>query len=659
MKIRIVIAVAAAIAALVLVWILLWVTSTGPSGATSPGKASADSPTGEESSPAIVALEGTDERKSIGTGGEIDSAGSRSAAAAGSEQGRAPSESTLRGRVLDAQGRPIESAGIFVGSFGSDPAHGIRQRHHVGRVGWIEVRDDQPKPTLRIGESGHGGRFELARQPDGTLLHARGEHQVPVLAFECYGSDPKSIEAILVVAAPSAVAGIVVDEQGLPIEGIEVAVLVPEGFQASLGLILDRSEPLEYFTRSGADGRFEIVDAPGIQDRLLAVTREGSPSQEQPIGAGPETSLRIVFQLGEELQAAARGIVLDAKGVPASDASVRLGQASARTGADGRFVVDASAAEPGFLILAAKPGFAPGRAAFDPQMKEFVVRLGAPTLRLAGRVVDGKGRPMAEVEVRALDLTHVDGMALEDMSTWDGTGPFTHDDTDAEGRFEIGGLEPRAYSLGLLDRRTMRTMQTTPIQAGKTDAEIRFEAGDATGRIAGRVVDPGGNPVPSAEVWLSREIARPEGGQRDRLEIFARGDGEGVFEFQDVALDAVSVRVAFPGDLSSEHEFGAGEDLSHLVLVAYRSAHLQVDLTGSDLQADAFGILDRSGTALSIMKHEGNVVTSSMQWPIADQRSDVLTALEMAETVVVYYRNVETSRVPVRLVPGELTVVRP
>lgn len=671
MKPKVVIMLLAVGAALLVAWILSVGSAPESADPSLSGTAEEEAPTGEAGTPSLAALEGE--------GGSASE--SRTAAAAAEPSGRTPiagapaaagqlgSDTPVRGRVLDADGRPIAGAGIFLGSFGSDRARGIRLQSTLFGVSSLQTRikgfgaaaampADTGNPA-RIGASGDLGRFEVARPQDGNVLHARGDGHVPVLALNWWGRDPTYVEPILVVCRPAAVAGVVVDERGTPIEGAEVAVRSPDGLKASLGVILDRAQPLEYFARTGADGRFEIADAPGVNGRHLVAAREGSPPKDQPIAAGPETQLRIVLELAKEPKGAVRGIVLDAEGKPVADATVRLVRHNARTGEDGKFLLETTDVQPGSEILAGKPGFTPGRATFDPHAENVEIRLGPPTLGFAGRVIDAEGQPMRSVEVRALGLTRVAGTALEDLSTWDGPGPFTVKDTDSEGKFELGGLQPRTYVIGLLDRNTLRTMRTEPIQAGRKDLEIEFRADGATVLVAGRVIDRSGAPVPRAEVRLVRDITREEGGYREGVDVFRSADEEGVFAFPNAAADVRAVRVGFQGDMAYEHPLGGGQDLAHLVLVAFRRTHFQLDLTGSDVQADFFGIVDEAGQGLLIVKYEGNIAKSSMRWPIQEGRSDALTVLDAAENVVLYFQNAEVRRIQVRLIPGDLTVVRP
>jgi len=669
---KLVIPLAAAGALILLVCILRLGSAPAPAEPSLPGAAAGESAPDEIGAPSLTAPEKDRERERLGepgTGGAGTRApaGRTPIAAKAGDAGAAPT-GPVRGRVLDVDGVPLAGAGIFVGPFGSSAARGIRLQsnsplglRYRTADGADDARFSPPRPDVpqKVGSSADLGRFEVVRPGAGSFLHARGDAQVPVYASAVSGPGPDEPESILVVARPSAVAGVVVDESGRPIEGATVAIRMPDSLKSSLGVILDRAEPLEYYARSGTDGRFEIADAPAVPDRILVAELQGLPTQGQPLTALPEMQVRIAFQLAPQFEVAARGVVVDGDGKPVPDATVRLGRHDTRSGLDGKFLLDATETPSGTEIVAAKAGFSPARANFEPGSGEITLRLGPPTLRLAGRVVDAAGKPIRSVEVRALGLTRVNGVALEDAATWDGPGPFTVKDTDNEGKFELGGLQPRTYVLGLLDRNSLRTMRTEPFLAGRTDLEIRFVGDGAVVHVAGRVVDRGGAPVPRAEVRLVREIMREEGGYREGVEVFKSADEEGIFDFPDMAGDVRAARVGFPGDIAYEHPLEAGQDLGHLTLIAFRRAHFQIEIGNSEVQPDFFGVLDGAGRAMPIMKYEGSIVKSNMRWGIQDGRSETLTVLDAAETVVLYQKGAEVGRASLRLVPGDLTVVRP
>jgi hypothetical protein len=134
------------------------------------------------------------------------------------------------------------------------------------------------------------------------------------------------------------------------------------------------------------------------------------------------------------------GVVLDAAGGPISGATISALRrdpphdvAVANSGSDGRFVIWSG---PGAVtVLAEARSFAPLRLLHVAPSSDLVLTL-TPGSTIRGRVVtDGNGTPASGVEVRAVKA-----------------GGWNHPNTrfgmsDAEGLFEISGLEPNQYTL--------------------------------------------------------------------------------------------------------------------------------------------------------------------------------------------------------------------
>jgi len=291
---------------------------------------------------------------------------------------------------------------------------------------------------------------------------------------------------------------------------------------------------------------------------------------------------------------------------------------------------------------------------FETSRDEYEIRFGRRTQSIAGRVLDSNGSAMSQVEVRIADPTSFGTTNLESLATH---GEYAT--TNADGRFELGGLDDRSYTLSLVDRRTLRTGRPVSIPAGSKEAEIRFQSSDRTGRVAGRVVDESAAPVPGADVHLERTIVRSEGRNPETIDVSARADEKGAFEFSDVSTDVGSVCVAFPRDIALRHAFAAGEDLEHLVLVACKRAHFRLDLKGSAVEADSFRFLDSSGERAQVFKYSGSMSMSSWTGEIADGESEILAVTSAAETLILERWGAEVARISVHLAPGELTVLRP
>jgi RNA polymerase sigma-70 factor (ECF subfamily) len=609
----------------------------------------------------------------------------------------APSDTRTRleGRVVDLEGHPVDDAEVYCTTrLDSSYDAGIRLEQRTFEVkpgrgttvttfsrsiiagGMIEnfggrrtfggssatqgkgyLGDGPEAPLSPYAISGPGGRFEVSLLGllHGSLFHARKTGLVPVLAYdyEPKGSGGSGLGAppLLVVAETSAVSGIVVDEHRRPLSGIEVVVRVLDSVRSTVGVVSDDSDSIETFAHTGEDGRFEIPNAPRVEGRRLHVAREGSPAVVRSLSAEPERDLRI--ELGVEPASAVHGVVLDDTGSPVAGARVGFGWPGFDAEPDGRFVLDAANAAQDTEIVAVAPGFLPVHEHFDAGRDGYELRCTQRAQVLTGRVLDDDGNAMSEVELWIENPTPFGTTTLECI----GNGRRTF--TDADGRFEMAGLLDRSYDLGLLDRRTLRTGSTVSVLARSRDVDLRFRSADRAGRVAGRVVDAKGEPVPRAELVLQRSIVHSENGKAEKVDLHAHANSRGVFELPRVALDLESVSVAFPWDVAVRRPLATGEDFEHLVLVAQKRAHFRIDLADTKLEADAFELFDPSGERLPISMYEGSTTISSVSGEIVGGESQILATAASAETLVLRRSKAEVARIPIHLVPGEVTILRP
>jgi len=287
--------------------------------------------------------------------------------------------------------------------------------------------------------------------------------------------------------------------------------------------------------RSGADGvaRFDAI-APGFHElvvRAAGFAAAGDTNVEVP----PErdetrTTVRLTRGYGVS------GRVVTATGQPAADRLVDAGAAGwdargfVRTGADGRFVLDAVPAGNVSLRVGRTRGTNPVIAIVRvPDVSEIELRL-PPMGAIAGTVTTTDGRPVADAEV-----------GVETDCGWN-----EHADvlsrTDADGRWRID--EIAAGKLGRFDVRHAGLYHVGPrLEVGKlndrrggkeTGVDARVSAGgelrlDATmakgARLHGRVVGPDGG-VAGAWVYLHMKAAKA--GQEWETAV---ADDDGRYEF--------------------------------------------------------------------------------------------------------------------------------
>ncbi len=293
---------------------------------------------------------------------------------------------------------------------------------------------------------------------------------------------------------------------GTPLEDLHVTVV---------GSDKTRTTPS---TTTGADGTFELVDAPVGCDSLVLSTGHAGASHTEPLepGAGDITGLEITFDSGFIL----RGVVLDAAGAPLADAQVDVGRRREGQADDaGRFALRDVFAEPDERVLEVRAWAAWHERATAEVLvprssteSPFVELRLAGSGRLAGRVTWTDGTPAigAQVGIGYLMAPDGDSREIEGLDT----------STDEDGRYDIDHV-PVGRFLVSAGRGTLPPGAEPGSQAGRVPLELWIPDVDvAAGRvttldivlpppaaIAGRVLDVAGRPVTGARVAL-RRVAR-------------------------------------------------------------------------------------------------------------------------------------------------------
>lgn len=324
---------------------------------------------------------------------------------------------TINGEVTTADGKRIDGAAVWI----SQRCIGIE------RLAW-EALSRQPPDAVSAGGRfvvsglGHGQRVDLVVYREGFLPAAARRVEAPLAA-------PVRVE----LSPAARIAGRVLGEDLEPIAGATITLTAaepPDGVSAVPTAI--EHDP-QRGTRSAPDGTFEIALLP-LGEVVLEVQAWGwQPAAKRrfELSRGETLSgLEIVLERGAVLE----GAVTTADGAPVEDAIVAVGPVAATTGGDGRFRVD---------------GIAPGRRTaearhphFDRLPREVEIEPGTNVLdfvfasahRLAGRVVDEDGAPLADAAVE-----------LRISSRYDYRTPRTL--TDGQGRFRFPRLAEGNYGL--------------------------------------------------------------------------------------------------------------------------------------------------------------------------------------------------------------------
>ncbi|MGE0396619.1 MAG: carboxypeptidase regulatory-like domain-containing protein [Kofleriaceae bacterium] len=187
-----------------------------------------------------------------------------------------------------------------------------------------------------------------------------------------------------------------------------------------------------------------------------------------------------------------------------------------QTEANGDFSLPVSPAKA--KLIARCPSGAYGEKEIDPKSTAPVVIEVKNGASIAGRVVDGKGQPVANATVMAAPdgssrrVMIVNGMVTSGVQTM----------TNAQGAYEIVGLSPGPYAMSALDRgRPLRT-RGKPVRVTLTDAEKKTGVDLAIDRpdgvIRGVVTGPDGKPLADAWVSVNQDVEAMLEGMRERDE---------------------------------------------------------------------------------------------------------------------------------------------
>lgn len=351
---------------------------------------------------------------------------------------------------------------------------------------------------------------------DDGMTHLRGVESGWLLASATatgYAREERLVQVPVTTRAPIAVrlelqpgvslSGTVVDERGAPVRGaviraMRAAELIPLAGSAAAG-------------ESAADGSFTVAAvAPGTY-RLIATHPEMEPVGTAPIAVdtrGAGRTIAIEMRAGAVLA----GTVVDTGGAPVSWATVRVGPEQARAGSstrqvvadiDGRFRMSGLARQPTVVVASsAEASSEPARFDLAASGRVADARL---TLSIAGtisgRVIDGRGEPVPEVQVSAFPDFWAGGLADDFHVRGDAAAM-----SGADGSFVFRGLPKGTFRIRALRSHTnaanARAGMIQGVQAatGDTNVEVVLHV---DGGIRGTVRFQDGSPATVFSVAVS------------------------------------------------------------------------------------------------------------------------------------------------------------
>jgi protocatechuate 3,4-dioxygenase beta subunit len=528
-------------------------------------------------------------------------------------------------------------------------------------VAFYSFRESDPRSETQA-LSDANGQFAIEVGGSDGYLVARDTQLSTVFLGDTRTPDP-GIPPVVVVSPARPIAGEVVGEDGLALEGVEVSIDLDVDrrvFESRL----ERSVRRSWSTWTRKDGRFSIPDAPAVEGAKLRFWHRRHVAVELPL-VSQQDWIRIELRRLPRGPTHIEGVVLDPSGAPVRGVHVSAEGRSRSSMDDGTFELDlpdSGASDRVQEVLAFAPGWLPAHATV--REGEVVITLSERIPPIRGRVVDADGTPVPSAIVELLDpptaaeISRFVGLAPpdEEKAARAAVAGF-RTETDDRGRFEIAGVLPRGFTVRAHDS---RTLSSGDVQGVRTGSEIELRIAERPRlELSGRVVDPRGQPIEGASVRLVRELDGR--GEFESEEQWT--DEEGRFAWRTVDGGHLSIAVQVQSYAAPRrYPLGTAEH-GERTLIAGRAACVRVQIATAGLQADAFRILDAEGEVLWLGDGDGSREAlrrnASDELGLDEGESMPFWVSEDASMLVLHRDGIEVLQLPIRLLPGGITVLRP
>jgi len=488
---------------------------------------------------------------------------------------------TLTGQVLGPDGEPVAGAKIEV----EDELAMIRMVLGAGTIGAVSDAE---------------GNFELKGLKVGQDVKVLASHR------DFGGSEVTAGKAgepiTLTLSEPLMLSGLVVDETGIPIAGVRVAVARAQG-RARRGNVVSAGDSAVGGARpaiTDAAGKFTVRNAPAGK---LTVTYEHTAyevvnsSMDVAPGNDEHDLGKTILKRGLGIE----GVVVDEDDKPVAGVSLNLnwdysgGQSNAEE--TGRMHGQARSDEQGrFKLYGLRQGkfqlrvWQPGYYANAPTVESGTTDVRVvleKAAQLNGRVM-ANGSPVVNANVSAEIVTAT--TAAGDTTKNVGWGR-----TDVDGRFHVRSL-PKQTPFRLTIRHDgFQTLRVNGVTASDQEQSYTLDTG---AQIGGIVVDTRGSPIPNVSVGVA---VRSEDGNRNHKNVRTGADGR----FIAGGLDAGEITVQLarwntdyipiepftvtPGDTAIRIVAEKGESIGGTIVDAAGKPLTQISITALDADAEQVG----------------------------------------------------------------------
>lgn len=393
---------------------------------------------------------------------------------------------------------PGERAEIALTIPACGPIHGVVVDEHDSPIADASIVLSNGRRSHPIATTDGNGLFVVRAAEPTSSIGARAPGRAPSAAY-VIGGAPSAVHRPMrvVMSGPGAtITGVVRDARGEPLADALV-VIGDETQQVSTDTNgWRRTRAVESRSRTDRDGRFRSDDEAAGTTTITVRAHGHAPwTRSIDVEIGRTNDIAIDLEAG----AIVRGVLRDTTGAALADVLVLHGAYGATTSSQTRTAPDGSfelASLPSGDRLLKADARERGRAKTTLALAAGLVTTWDPVIerapRVAGRVVDERGAPLAGWSVRAmLDRTIPSAVA---HATTDDDGAFVLDLHDGVASIRVhdpiaADPEPAA--------------ETRDFRAGDDDLVIRIaHEARATASIAGRVTDRDGAPIAGAACSL-------------------------------------------------------------------------------------------------------------------------------------------------------------
>ena len=383
----------------------------------------------------------------------------------------------------------------------------VRDEKTRQAAGGATVEVSRDSPAMLLGEigrrhvtAGADGKFRITGLRPGSFkleAHVRAlySHAPTIVGL---GVAEQASDVEILVGTGNAIRGLVVDEAGGPVPGVDVStfggdrdVSTDKQSDAKGAFVLDGLAPGHYQLIGGNSSDYVAAGMTAVE--LATKDVDGVRVHVRRAGhVRGHVEPRQICEVRLDFEDA----MLNAQELP-------MLVSAQTTGPDGEFSIGPASPLP-YVLAARCPSGDQGTQPVHvtPTMPDVVLNVTAGA-SIAGRVVDGTGKPIGAATVMAAAQTGSERTEIVNGMVTNGAQALT----TADGTYELRGLTAATYRLQVLDRGRPVPMKTadavTKVVLAATDhktgVDLAIDRSD--GVIRGTVTGVDGKPI--ADAWVS------------------------------------------------------------------------------------------------------------------------------------------------------------